>query len=121
MENRRLLNPRSWSTLRKVQIAAAFAGCMLTVVIYIGAKAALLRGYEPFGPILVKLSDIIDWPAYWLITALRLPLNFWEYTFLPGTSGLICAALVNALMLSAAATAVCSLCRKPRNQHRHNS
>lgn len=110
MENHGLLNQRTWPTVRKASILGALAGAVITILSYSAAWAALQQGWQPLGLDIATPLVYVFWPA----DHLRLPIDFWEYTFLPGALGLICATLLNAVLLSAIGTLVAWLLHKLR-------
>jgi hypothetical protein len=115
MENHGLLNPRSWSTVRKAQVAGALTGVLITVVTYFAALAAAAHNSKILGIDALIPVNICFCPAGWLIDTLRLPVDFLGGNlFIPGTSGLVCATVLNALLLSAIGTLIGWLCRKFR-------
>ncbi len=101
MEDRGLLSLRTWSTVRIALGGGALVGALITVATYLGARITLQGGYKPLGFDLVTLAGIVCWPAYWLANTLRIPVDFWKFTFLPGATGLIYATVLNGFLLSA--------------------
>ena len=115
MEDHGLLNPHSWSAVRKAQVAGAATGALLTVATYFATLAAADHGSKFLGIDLQLPVFILFWPAGWVIDTLRLPIDYWGGNiFLPGTTGLVCATLLNALLLTAIGTLLGWLWRKFR-------
>ena len=113
MENHGLLGRRSWSPVRKAQVAGALAGAVITVATFLAALVAADHGSRFLGLDMMVPMSVCFGPAGWLIHPLGLPVNYWGAgLFLPGRSGMIFATLLNAVLLSSVGAVLGWLWRK---------